>query len=697
MNRLGEEWPEQVKRAGAHSPGITSSTPDSDLVILGGALALGDVAAVARRRRRVAPLTLGGEPPAPALRRMLASAQWVTDRVGLIGEAAASGRLIDPVYGINTGFGSLAGKRAFSDPQLATELSRRLVESTACGVGPYLDEEIVRATMLILANGLSRGYSGVRPVIVNTLVAMLNRDVFPAIPSSGSLGASGDLAPLSHLALVLSKPPTQDDPEQDSGEAFVAAGNQPRALRKVSGKQAMKNAGIPRIVLGPKEGLALNAPISVSTAVLALAVADAENLIATSEIAIAMSLEGLEGFRDAFLPELHEARGHPGQIQVATAVYDYVRGSRLVDGDADSDPTKQPPQDAYSLRCAPQVLGAVRDTTSFVRQIVEREINAVQDNPLIFPDLPESRTLKAVSGGNFHGEYVAFGADFLAIAITELGSIAERRLFRMNESSLSRNLPDMLVDSKEVGLDCGFMIPQYVAAALVSECKTLSHPDSVDSIPTCGNQEDHVSMSMNASLHARRVVTNIETVVGIELLMAAQALDLRVAGVRVDKVLVELDGLRRHSGYSVQVATAGDSLEVTEPGETREGSGQHISGAVVTIVPDGASGGSTLEDTETASQALGGLRIVAGRTHDSSYASHQIGPASRRVLEFIRSQHTDDGRQIETLHRDTVMYPFIRTMTCLVHEGRFVELAGRPYEFFREGEEKASRLCISQI
>jgi histidine ammonia-lyase len=680
MKGVGEDWPEQA--TAAHRSGITLSTSDARPVILGGgSLTLRDVVEVARGRRRVAPLRPDGEPQTSAMRRMLASAQWITDRVGLIAESGTSGRPVDPVYGINTGFGSLAGKPPFSDPRLAAELSRRVLESTACGVGPYLDEEIVRAAMLILANGLARGYSGVRPTVVNTLVAMLNRDVFPAIPSLGSLGA-GDLAPLGHLALVLSRPPTHDDPAQDSGEAFVRAGNGEASLRKISGKQAMKIAGIPRIILGPKEGLALNAPIAVSTAVLALAVADAENLIATSQIALAMSLEGLEGFRDAFLPDLHEVRGHPGQIRVASAVYDHVRGSHLVDGDIDSDPRRHPPQDAQSLRCAPQVLGAVLDTTSFVRQIVEREINAVQDNPLIFPDLPESRTLKAISGGNFHGEYVAFGADFLTIAITELGSITERRLFRLDESTLNRNLPDMLVDSEIVGLDCGFMIPQYVAAALVSECKTLAHPDSVDSVPTCGNQEDHVSMSMNASLHARRVVANIETVVGIELLMAAQALDLRAAGVRVDQVLAELDRGPGHPGSSVRITGADGSVEVAGDGDIAEVAigGQRVHGAVVAMIPDRASGRPSLHVTELGAQAVDGLRLVAARAHDPGYAAGHVGSVSRRILQFIRSQRTDDGRQIGTLHRDTVMYPFIRTMTRLVHEGRFAELADRPQQ-----------------
>jgi histidine ammonia-lyase len=618
--------------------------PTEELSLGDSPLVLEDVVAVARKRRRVATLD-GAGADSPARRRREASARWVSERLDLISAARASSKPVDPVYGVNTGFGSLAGKQAFSEPELTRELSRRLIESTACGVGPYLDEEVVRAGMLILANGLARGYSGIRPEAVDVLIRMLNRDVYPAIPSRGSLGASGDLAPLSHLALVLSRAPSGEDQDRDSGEAFVrdlGSG----CLVKVSGKRAMEAAGIDRVVLGAKEGLALNAPIAMSTALVALAVADAENAMRTSEIALTMTIEALEGFRDAFLPMLHEVRGQPGQAQAAARVYRYLTGSRLADGDIDANPGKQPPQDAYSIRCAPQVLGAVGDTVGFVKGIVEREINAVQDNPLIFPGLPSSRSLKAVSGGNFHGEYIAMAADFLSIAMTELASITERRLFRLDESTLNRHLPDMLIDSDQVGLDCGFMIPQYVAAALVSECKTLSHPDSVDSIPTCGNQEDHVSMSMNAGLHARHVLENAETVVAIELWMAAQALDLRLSGVRVDHDL-GTPGLP--AGTVAAPPLVGSAAA---PG-------------------DGAGG---MPKASAAVGEVDGVRLVARRARLGPRPQTDAGPVSRAVLGFIRSQRTDDGREFSMLARDVVMYPFIRKIVELVHARLVVRL-----------------------
>ena len=403
---------------------------------------------------------------------------------------------------------------------MASDLSRRLVVSNASGVGRWLDDDVVRAAMLIRVASLAQGHSGVRPIVLHTLVEMLNRGVLPAVPEFGSLGASGDLIPLAHLAIVASRDAAEDRPEQ-SGQAW-------RDGRIVSGTEAMSAAGIERIVLGPKEGLALLNGTSFSTALAGLAVYDAQNVALTSEVTAAMTIEALTGFGDAFLPQIHDARGQLGQIASAAHLRSLLGGSSLIDGGETTDPVRQPPQDAYSLRCVPQVLGPVRETLEFGRSIVEREINAATDNPLIFPDLPDSRSLKAISGGNFHAEYLAFVSDFTAIATTEVGSIAERRLFRLDDGTLNRGLPDMLVDSTDVGMDCGYMLPQYLAAALVSDCKTLAHPDSVDSIPTCANQEDHVSMANNAGRHARQVVANIETVVATELVMAAQAAELRL-------------------------------------------------------------------------------------------------------------------------------------------------------------------------
>jgi len=474
-------------------------------------LTLEDLVAVAREG--AAPVL------APEARAaMQPSLAWVND----ITDRMNRGEETPPIYSINTGFGSLAGRQAFARAEQARDLSRRLVVSNAAGTGRPLDAEVVRAAMLIRAASLARGFSAVRPDLVETLLAMLACGLTPEVPEYGSLGASGDLIPLAHLALVLTRDEAADD-EADSGWAQFDG-------QRMSGQAAMQAAGLARVALGAKEGLALLNGTSFSTALTALALADAETLVATAEVAAAMSIEALMGFGDAFVPELHAARGHAGQIETAANLRRLLAGSALIDGGAGRDPCRQPPQDAYSLRCVPQVLGPVRDTLRFLRGLAETEINAATDNPLIFADGLPGRQLKAVSGGNFHAEYMAFAADFLAIAVTEIGNIAERRLFRLNDGTLNRGLPDMLVASDPVGMDCGYMLPQYLAAALVSDCKTLAHPDSVDSIPTCSNQEDHVSMAHNAGRHARQIVRNVETVVGIELLMAAQALELRLAG-----------------------------------------------------------------------------------------------------------------------------------------------------------------------
>jgi histidine ammonia-lyase len=491
------------------------------------------------------------------------------------------GEPTEAVYSINTGFGSLSGRQAFKSSGQARDLSRRLVISNAAGVGRHLDNEVVRAAMLIRAVSLTRGYSATRAEVVETILAMLSRGVTPAVPEYGSLGASGDLIPLAHMALVMSRDEAGES-EIDSGEAYFDG-------KLMSGVAAMKAAGIERIVLGPKEGLALLNGTSFSTAQTALALADAENLLASAEVAAAMSIEALMGFGDAFIPELHEARGHAGQIRCAANIRALLKGSTLIDGGIGCDPKRQPPQDAYSLRCVPQVLGPVRDTLKFVRGIVETEINAATDNPLIFADRLPGRKLKAISGGNFHAEYIAFAADFLSIVVTEIGNIAERRLFRLNDGTLNRGLPDMLVASEHVGMDCGYMLPQYLAAALVSDCKTLAHPDSVDSIPTCSNQEDHVSMANNAGRHARQIVKNIENVVGIEVLMAAQALELRL--------------FEQNAGHDV------------------------------------------------------------------------LAPASRAVLAMLRDHAATDGRPIDHLTKDVVLYPRLQAAAELVHSGSVLRTA----------------------
>ena len=456
-----------------------------DCVILDGeSLTLAEVLAVARQGTGV---RLDGD----AAAEVRAARAWI-DEVSR-GEALT-------VYGVNTGFGSLAEVRI--PPDDVATLTRNLILSHASGVGPPLAEEVVRATMLIRANTLAKGYSGIRLETLETLIEMLNRGVLPVLPEKGSVGASGDLAPLSHLALTLI----------GEGEAVYQG-------RRLSGGEAMRQAGLEPVTLQAKEGLALNNGTSVTAALACLTLADAENLVEHAEIALAISLEAVQAASRAFDARLHAARNHRGQQASAANVRRLIAGSQLID-------STHRVQDAYSLRCAPQVLGAVRDTLAFVRTTVEGEINAATDNPLVFLDEPGDN--KAFSGGNFHGEPLALAMDFLGIAVAEIGSIAERRTFRLLDGMLNSGLPAML--TADGGLQSGLMMAQYTAASLVSDNKTLAHPDSVDSIPTGANQEDHVSMSANAARHAREIVWNTERIVAAEMLCAAQALDLRTEG-----------------------------------------------------------------------------------------------------------------------------------------------------------------------
>jgi histidine ammonia-lyase len=431
------------------------------------------------------------------------------------------------VYGLTTGYGSLAEVRIPQDD--VETLVRNMIMSHAAGVGDPLHEEIVRATMLIRANTLAKGYSGVRPEVLDTLLAMLNAGVHPVMPAKGSLGASGDLAPLAHLALVLCR-------DTDGGEAFYQG-------QRMIAEHAMRQAGIRRISLQAKEGLALINGATVSAALAALALHDAELLVKNAEIALAMSLEAMRGVSDAFHEKVHAARGHHGQIRCAANVLHLVEGSELMDSTSRV-------QDAYSLRCAPQVIGAVRDALAFVRLVVRTEINAATDNPLIFLDLPQGRENKSISCGNFHGEPLALAMDMLSIAVAELGSISERRVFRLLDNTLSAGLPAMLVEDS--GVNSGLMMAQYTAAALVSDNKTLAHPDSVDSIPSSANQEDHVSMSANAARHAREIVKNTEQIVAIEMLCAAQALDFRQKGLEFSRVAWQEDEALQRSKKVVE-------------------------------------------------------------------------------------------------------------------------------------------------
>jgi len=462
------------------------------LTLSGSDLTVEDVVAVARRALPVAPY-------APdVLARMAASRRWV--------EAAARSEHV--IYGVNTGFGSLARERISASQ--TRRLSRNLILQCCVGVGEPLPVEVVRAMMLIRANTFARGHSGIRPAFGHLLIEMLNRGVTPVVPGKGSLGASGDLAPLAHLAVVLTR---DEDPARDfSGEAYFNG-------ERLSGAEAMARAGLERLIPEAKEGLALTNGTTFMVAAGALAVYDAESVLAHAEIAAALSLEALGALSEALDPALHEANGQPGQRATACRLRALTAGSRLLD----SEPERV--QDAYSLRCTPQVIGPARDALAFLRERFTAALNASSDNPLIFAEGAHPRK---VSGGNFHGQGPSLWLDFLGIALAGVGNLSERRTFRLVTPELSNGLPPMLVPTS--GLDSGLMMPQYTAAALVSDNKTLAHPDSVDSIPSSANQEDHVSMGANAARHALEIVDNVRRIVAIELLTAAQAIDLRPDG-----------------------------------------------------------------------------------------------------------------------------------------------------------------------
>jgi len=465
--------------------------------LTGETLTIEQVVAVARHGERVAPL--GGE----VRTRMQHSHAWVDESIRQGGKV---------IYGVNTGFGSLATRQIAVEE--ARQLSRNLILLCVCGVGEPLAEDVVRAMMVIRANMLAKGHSGVRPALAQTLVDMLNAGVTPFVPGKGSLGASGDLAPLAHIAVVMTRDVEGGD-DGYSGQAWFEG-------ELLSGEEAMARAGIERLVLEAKEGLALSNGIDFMAAAGALAVSDAENLVRHAQIAAALSLEALLGMSAAFDPALHDVSGQPGQQQTAARILRLVEGSQLVDSALERI------QDAYSLRCTPQVLGPIADTLAFLRGRFTLALNAATDNPLIFPVGPGSASYRVLSGGNFHGGGPAMWLDFLGIALAEVANIAERRVFRLLTPELNGGLPSMLVPSS--GLDSGLMMVQYTAAALVSDNKTLAHPDSVDSIPSCANQEDHVSMGANAARHALEILDNVRNVLAIEFLTAAQAIDLRPNG-----------------------------------------------------------------------------------------------------------------------------------------------------------------------
>jgi histidine ammonia-lyase len=397
------------------------------------------------------------------------------------------------IYGVTTGFGDLASTAI--PPEKSEELQENLLKSHACGVGEPFSEDVTRAIMLLRVNTLIRGFSGISLKTLKLLVDYLNLGIHPVIPEQGSVGASGDLCPLSHLGISL-----------------LGLGDVVYEGKRMPASEALSKVHLKPIRLGPKEGLALNNGTTVMTAVASLVLYDALELAPLADVAAALSLEALKGVPYAFDPRTHELRPHEGQQIVARNILNLIDSSEIIE-----KYKHDRVQDAYSLRCVPQVHGASRDALDYVKNKIQIEINSVTDNPLIFPAEGE-----AISGGNFHGQPIALAMDFLGIALSEIGNISERRIARLVDHKLS-GLPPFLIS--ESGVNSGFMIPQYVAAALVSENKGLSHPASVDSIPTSANQEDHVSMGMYAARKASNILKNVRNILAIEFLTASQGLD----------------------------------------------------------------------------------------------------------------------------------------------------------------------------
>ncbi|MEO8246676.1 MAG: histidine ammonia-lyase [Chloroflexota bacterium] len=458
------------------------------LPLSGRDLTLDDVVLVARERR---PVALAPE----AAKRMRAS-RAVIDGIVAAGTTA---------YGVTTGFGDLADVRI--EPPQTAELQRNLVRSHAAGVGTPLPDEVVRAMLLLRANTLAVGLSGVRVAVAELLIDMLNAAVHPVIPSRGSVGASGDLAPLAHLALVLI----------GEGEATVDGAG------PAGGGEALARAGLQPLVLEAKEGLALLNGTQLMAGIGCLALADAQRLVLTADVVGVMSLEAMLGTGAAFDEGLVAARPHPGQVAAAAHLRAMLHGSGIWASHAADSLHRV--QDAYSLRCMPQVHGAVRDALDHLAGVLAVEINAATDNPLVFPADVEHPEGRVISGGNFHGEPVAIALDLAKIAVTEVASISERRAARLVDAHLS-GLPPFLAERP--GIESGLMIAQYTAAALVNELQTLAHPASIDTIPTSANQEDHVSMGATAALHLREVLDRATSVLAIEALCAARGLDLRL-------------------------------------------------------------------------------------------------------------------------------------------------------------------------
>jgi histidine ammonia-lyase len=462
---------------------LLASEPMPDALLLTGTgVTIDDVVAVARHGRVV---------------ELAPDARAAIERSHRIVERLAAGEL--PVYGVSTGFGSLATTPI--PPDRREELQRALLRSHAAGMGPPAETEVVRAMMLLRARTLAMGYSGVRTAVVEGILALLDHQVTPLVPEYGSLGASGDLAPLAHAALVLI----------GEGAAIIPDG------RVVTGSEALALTGMGPLTLQAKEGLALINGTDGILGMLALGVADLESLLRTADVIAAMTVEALLGTDRPFMADLHlPLRPHPGQADSAANLTALLTGSEIVASHRTDDPRVQ---DAYSLRCTPQVHGAARDTVAHARAVAERELRSAIDNPMILPDG------RVESCGNFHGAPLGFACDFLAIAAAEVGAIAERRTDRLLDAGRSHGLPPFL--APDAGVDSGLMIAQYTQAAMCADNRRLAAPASVDSLPTSAMQEDHVSMAWGAARKLRRAIDNLGRILAVELTAAARALDLR--------------------------------------------------------------------------------------------------------------------------------------------------------------------------
>ncbi|MFC4165913.1 histidine ammonia-lyase [Teichococcus aestuarii] len=421
----------------------------------------------------------------------------------------------EALYGVNTGFGKLASQRIGTED--LAKLQRNLLRSHAAGIGPFMPAPVVRLILALKALSLARGASAVRPEVVSALLALLRADVLPAIPAKGSVGASGDLAPLAHMALVLI----------GEGEAFVGE-------EVLPGAEALKRAGLAPLELGPKEGLALLNGTQVSTALALAGLFATQSLWRSALVAGAMSVDAARGSDTPFDPRIHALRGQPGQIRAAAALRALLEGSAIRESHRTGDSRVQDP---YCLRCQPQVMGACLDLLDHAAAVLEREANAVTDNPLVTAEG------EVLSGGNFHAEPVAFAADTIALALAEIGALSERRIALLTDPVLS-GLPAFLV--REGGLNSGFMIAQVTAAALASENKSLAHPRSVDSLPTSANQEDHVSMATGAALRLAEMADNTAGILAIEFLAAAQGIGFHrplATSEVLEKALAEIRGI----------------------------------------------------------------------------------------------------------------------------------------------------------